>query len=122
MRNYDVYSQNCPTRLVLDHIADKWASLILWRISDGPVRFNELRRRIEGISTKVLSQALKQLERDGLILRRAFATVPVTVEYSITPLGKTLAEKLATVTQWAEQNVEAVLAAQAEYDQNRAAA
>jgi DNA-binding HxlR family transcriptional regulator len=122
MRNYDVYSQNCPTRLVLDHIADKWASLILWRISDGPVRFNELRRKIEGISTKVLSQALKELERDGLINRRAFATVPVTVEYSITPLGNTLAEKLATVTQWAEQNIEAVLAAQAQYDESRAAA
>jgi len=122
MRNYDVYSQNCPTRLVLDHIADKWASLILWRISDGPVRFNELRRKIEGISTKVLSQALKQLERDGLVLRKAFATVPVTVEYSITPLGSTLAEKLATVTRWAEQNVEAVLAAQAQYDESRAAA
>jgi DNA-binding HxlR family transcriptional regulator len=121
MRNYDVYSENCPTRLVLDHIADKWASLILWRISDGPVRFNELRRKIEGISTKVLSQALKQLERDGLILRRAFATVPVTVEYSITPLGNTLAEKLATVTQWAEQNIEAVLAAQEQYDSSRAA-
>ena len=121
MRNYDVYSQNCPTRLVLDHIADKWASLILWRLSDGPVRFNELRRKIEGISTKVLSQALKELERDGLVLRRAFATVPVTVEYSITPLGKTLAEKLATVTQWAEQNIEQVLAAQERYDSTRAA-
>ena len=121
MRNYDVYSQNCPTRLVLDHIADKWASLILWRLSDGPVRFNELRRKIEGISTKVLSQALKELERDGLILRRAFATVPVTVEYSVTPLGQTLAEKLATVTQWAEQNIEQVLAAQARYDESRAA-
>ena len=122
MRNYDVYSENCPTRLVLDHIADKWAALILWRISDGPIRFNELRRKVEGISTKVLSQSLKELERDGLVIRRAFATVPVTVEYSITPLGNTLAEKLATVTQWAEQNLEAVLAAQALYDGGRAAA
>ena len=119
MRNYDVYSENCPTRLVLDHIADKWAALILWRISDGPIRFNELRRKVEGISTKVLSQSLKELERDGLVIRRAFATVPVTVEYSITPLGNTLAEKLATVTQWAEQNIEAVLAAQAQYDGSR---
>ena len=122
MRNYDVYSENCPTRLVLDHIADKWAALILWRISDGAIRFNELRRKVEGISTKVLSQSLKELERDGLVIRRAFATVPVTVEYSITPLGNTLAEKLATVTQWAEQNIEAVLAAQALYDGGRAAA
>lgn len=121
MRNYDVYSQNCPTRLVLDHIADKWATLILWRISDGPIRFNELRRKVEGISTKVLSQSLKELERDGLVVRRAFATVPVTVEYSITALGGTLAEKMATVTQWAEQNIEQVLEAQARYDGRSAA-
>mgnify|MGYP001297415966 CR=1 FL=1 len=121
MRNYDVYAQNCPTRLLLDHIADKWASLILWRLSDGPIRFNELRRKIEGISTKVLSQALKALERDGLISRAVFATVPVTVEYSITPLGATLAQKISAVTEWAEDNIEAVLDAQQRYD-GRAAA
>jgi len=116
MRNYDVYSQNCPTRLLLDHIADKWASLILWKLSDGPIRFNQLRRTIDGISTKVLSQALKQLERDGLVTREVFPTVPVTVEYSITPLGQTLSSKIAAVTEWAESNIEAVLAAQASYD------
>lgn len=116
MRNYDVYSQNCPTRLLLDHIADKWASLILWKLSDGPVRFNQLRRTIDGISTKVLSQALKELERDGLVTRAVFPTVPVTVEYSITPLGQTLASKIAAVTEWAESNIEMVLAAQANYD------
>ncbi|HTV71031.1 MAG TPA: helix-turn-helix domain-containing protein [Rhizobiaceae bacterium] len=116
MRNYDVYSENCPTRLLLDHIADKWASLILWKLSEGPIRFNELRRKVEGISTKVLSQALKGLERDGLISRAVFATVPVTVEYSITPLGATLADKISTVTRWAEQNIEAVLTSQQEYD------
>lgn len=116
MRNYDVYAKNCPTRLLLDHIADKWASLILWRISDGPIRFNELRRKVEGISTKVLSQALKSLERDGLVSRTAFATVPVTVEYSITPLGMTLAQKISAVTAWAEANIEAVLDAQQRYD------
>lgn len=116
MRNYDVYSQNCPTRLLLDHIADKWATLVLWRISDGPIRFNQLRREIQGISTKVLSQALKRLGRDGLVAREVFPTVPVTVEYSITPLGQTLADKIAAVTAWAEENIEAVLAAQERYD------
>jgi DNA-binding HxlR family transcriptional regulator len=116
MRNYDVYNQNCPTRLLLDHIADKWASLILWKLSDGPVRFNQLRRVVDGISTKVLSQALKELERDGLVSRAVFPTVPVTVEYSITPLGQTLSSKIAAVTEWAEGNIEAVLAAQANYD------
>ena len=115
-RNYDVYAQDCPTRLLLDHIADKWTALVLWRISDGPIRFNELRRQVQGISTKVLSQALKRLGRDGLISREVFATVPVTVEYSITPLGQTLAEKLVGITEWAEANIEAVLAAQQRYD------
>lgn len=120
MRNYDVYSQNCPTRLLLDHIADKWASLILWRLADGPVRFNALQRQIEGISTKVLSQALKSLERDGLVSRAVFPTVPVTVEYSITPLGLTLSDKISAVTGWAEQNIEAVLDAQQRYDSRAA--
>lgn len=121
MRNYDVYNQNCPTRLLLDHIADKWASLILWKLSDGPVRFNQLRRVVDGISTKVLSQSLKELERDGLVTRAVFPTVPVTVEYSITPLGQTLSSKIAAVTEWAESNIEAVLAAQANYDARQGA-
>jgi len=120
MRNYSVYAENCPTRLLLDHIADKWAALILRKLKDGPIRFNELRRQIEGISTKVLSQALKELERDGLINRQAFATVPVTVEYSITPLGVTLGRKIEAITEWAEANIEAVLSAQERYDQKAA--
>ncbi|GAA2824512.1 HxlR family transcriptional regulator [Aminobacter aminovorans] len=113
---YDVYAKNCPTRMLLDHIADKWTSLVLWKISEGPVRFNQLRRDVEGISTKVLSQTLKRLGRDGLINREVFATVPVTVEYSITPLGRTLSEKISIIAEWAETNVEAVLAAQQRFD------
>lgn len=116
MRLYDVYSEACPTRLLLDHIADKWATLIIWKLSSGPLRFNELRRAIDGISQKVLSQALKRLERDGLLTRRAFATVPVTVEYELTPLGRDLGRHMAQVTNWAMDNIEAVLSAQADYD------
>ena len=116
MRTYNAYSENCPTRLLLDHIADKWAALLLWKISRQPVRFNQLRREVQGISQKVLSQCLKRLERDGLVTRKAFATVPVTVEYSITPLGRTLSTKLAALTEWAEANIETVLEAQASYD------
>lgn len=116
MRNYDVYSQVCPTRLLLDNIADKWAALIVWRLADGPVRFNELKRTIDGISQKVLSQALKRLERDGLVNRQAFATVPVTVEYSLTPLGRDLGKHMSLITNWAMDNIEEVLAAQADYD------
>lgn len=113
---YDVYAARCPTRLVIDRIADKWAILVLGKLVEGPVRFNQLRREIEGISQKVLSQVLKKLERDGLINRHAYATVPVTVEYSITPLGLTLKSTVEALTDWAEQNIEAVLAAQRAYD------
>lgn len=116
MQAYDVYSARCPTRMVLDRIADKWAMLILGRLEHGPVRFNQLRREIEGVSQKVLSQSLKRLERDGLVLRTVFPTVPVTVEYALTPLGRTLTTTFATVRRWAETNIEAVLAAQSAYD------
>ena len=89
----NAYSADCPTRQILDRVGDKWAVLILLLVRDEPMRFNALRRTIEGISQKMLTQVLKSLERDGLIRRRAIATVPVTVEYSITPLGATLAER-----------------------------
>ncbi len=118
---FDIYSQKCPTRVVLDRIADKWALLILRLIAAGPMRFNQIRRSIEGISQKVLSQTLKDLERDGLVTRRAFATVPVTVEYSVTGLGRTLTELASSISRWAETNIRTVLAAQAKYDARKAA-
>lgn len=102
--------------MLLDRIGDKWTVLILGLLVQGPVRFNALRRQIEGVSQKVLAQVLKDLERDGLIRRRAFPTVPVTVEYSITPLGATLAETVAGLTQWAEAHMQAVIAARRRYD------
>ncbi|MBP1807194.1 winged helix-turn-helix transcriptional regulator [Rubellimicrobium aerolatum] len=113
---WDVYSAACPTRLVLDRLADKWALLILGRLAGGPIRFNQLRRQIEGVSQKVLSQTLKRLERDGLLSRRVVPTVPVTVEYAITPLGRTLSDTVRALARWAEANIESVLAAQAAYD------
>jgi len=112
----NAYATNCPTRLVLDRIADKWAVLVLGLLTDGPVRFNQLRRRIEGISQKMLSQTLKSLERDGLVVRKATPTVPVTVEYSITPLGETLSATVDGLRIWAETHIEKVLAAQQYYD------
>ena len=110
------YSSDCPTRKVLDRIADKWAVLVLGLLSEGPIRFNRLRRAIEGISQKMLSQTLKSLERDGLVSRKAFATVPVTVEYAITPLGRTLATTLDALRIWAETHMEEVTANQQRYD------
>jgi DNA-binding HxlR family transcriptional regulator len=117
----DVYAANCPTRQILDRVGDKWAVLILLLLRGEPMRFNQLRRAIEGISQKMLSQVLKSLERDGLLRRRAIATVPVTVEYSITPLGSTLAEAVDPLRDWAEQNLKDVLAAQRRYDAQRKA-
>src|SRR5450756_2273477 len=113
---WNAYATRCPTRLVLDRIADKWAVLVLGLLADRPVRFNQLRRRIEGISQKMLSQTLKSLERDGLVDRRAIATVPVTVEYSITPLGRTLSATLEALRDWAEGHIDEVRAAQKRYD------
>jgi len=118
-RAWDVYAQACPTRMVLDRLADKWSVLILDRLKAGPVRFNGLRRDVEGISQKVLSATLKKLERDGLVAREVFATVPVTVEYSLTPLGATLTETVAALAHWAERNMEAVIEAQRAYDAGR---
>lgn len=114
----DAYASACPTRQALDRIADKWTVLILGLLESGPMRFNQLRREIEGISQKMLSQTLKSLERDGLVSRRAFATVPVTVEYSITPLGATLAETLVPLRMWAESHIAQMLEARAAYDRS----
>jgi len=112
----DVYARNCPSRMILDRISNKWSMLILTLLRQETVRFNQLRREIDGISQKVLSQTLKNLERDGLIHRAAFPTVPVTVEYSITGLGRTLSDTVHILTHWAEENFDAVVEAQQSYD------
>ena len=93
-RTPDVYAANCPTRQLLDRIADKWSVLILTTLGtgSGEMRFNALKRHIEGISQKMLSQTLRSLERDGLVMRHVVPTVPVTVGYAITPLGRELVE------------------------------
>ena len=117
----DAYDANCPTRLVLDRVADKWAVLLLGLLAKEPLRFNQLRRAIAGLSQKMLSQTLKSLERDGLVSRKAFATVPVTVEYSITPLGQTLTATVDALRLWAEAHIGEVQKAQQHYDSQRAA-
>lgn len=118
--DYNVYASACPTRMIFDRLSDKWTLLILNRLREQPVRFNQLLRDIDGISQKMLSQTLKNLERDGLISRQAFPTVPVTVEYSITALGKTLSTTVKVLINWAHDNGDAVLAAQSAYDERLA--
>jgi DNA-binding HxlR family transcriptional regulator len=116
---YDVFNPACPTRLVLDRLADKWVVLILARLSEEPLRFNEIRRSVGGVSQKVLSEALKRMERDGLVTRTVRTTVPVQVEYAITDLGRTLTATVGQLAHWAEENIAAVLEAQRRYDAAR---
>lgn len=118
-RDGNVYAAQCPTRHVLDRIADKWTVLILALLAHRPLRFNTLLRHIEGLSQKVLSQTLKRLERDGLVARTAYPTMPVSVEYALTPLGQTLAASVWPLIAWAESNIGAVLDARAAYDEQR---
>ena len=113
----DPYAARCPTRVVLDRIGDKWTVLVLGLLHDNPMRFNALRRAIEGMTQKMLSQTLKALERDGLVLRTVQATTPVTVEYAITPLGRTLAATLESLQQWALEHIDEVTRAQRRYDE-----
>ncbi|WCM91707.1 helix-turn-helix transcriptional regulator [Acidovorax sp. NCPPB 2350] len=117
---YNVYEDRCPTRLVLERLADKWALLILDRLETGPQRFNALKREIRQITQKVLTQTLRKLERDGLIARTVHATKPITVEYALTALGATLTETVGALAHWAEKNMDAVAAAQAAYDAEEA--
>ena len=112
---YNVYAAQCPTRQALDRIADKWTALIVGLLGQRTHRFGELQRGIEDISHKVLSQTLQSLERDGLVHREAIPTVPATVEYSLTTLGRTLVEPLGAIRAWAEQHIEQVQAARETY-------
>jgi DNA-binding HxlR family transcriptional regulator len=113
----DVYEKDCPTRQVLDLIADKWAALIVGLLEAGPMRFAALQKRIGGISQKMLTQTLRGLERDGLVQRTVYAEVPPRVEYALTPLGRTLWEPIYAIIRWSEENIEAVMVARQQYDQ-----
>ncbi|HET8583489.1 MAG TPA: helix-turn-helix domain-containing protein [Jatrophihabitans sp.] len=110
-RRGNVLDPNCPSRVVLDRIAEKWTGLVVLALDDQTLRFGELRERIGGVAPKVLTQTLRALERDGLITRRVYAEVPPRVEYTLTDLGRSLREPLGAVQDWAERNVSRVLAA-----------
>ena len=113
---WDVFDSHCPTRQVLDRIADKWTVLIIRRLSNGTLRFAQLRRAVDGISQKVLTNTLRGLERDGIVTRRIYASVPPKVEYSLTNLGRSLCDLVEGICSWAEANIEWVQEARAVYD------
>jgi DNA-binding HxlR family transcriptional regulator len=115
-RRPDVYAADCPSRKILDRVGDKWSTLLIVLLDDGSKRFSELRRSIHGISHKMLTQTLRNLERDGLVNRTVYAQVPPRVEYALTPMGKTLYAPVTSLLRWSEEHVNQVAAAQAQYD------
>lgn len=115
---YNIFQQHCPARLFFEKIADKWVLLILNILEHETQHFNLLKKNIEGISPKVLSQKLKMLERDGFIERKIQDTSPIRVDYSLTPLGQNVAAMAYQLKEWAETNIEQVLAAQIMYDES----
>ena len=106
----------CPVRDVLDHLGDKWSTLLLIALADGPRRFGVLRRTVPDISQRMLTQTLRDLQRDGLIERRVFPTKPPSVEYSLSPLGLSLLEPLALLVTWAERSHDEIRTARARFD------
>lgn len=104
----DVYQEPCPSRQVLDRIADKWTTLVTGSLSTGTQRFSQLKRAIPGISQKMLTQTLRSLERDGLVERHQYPTIPPKVEYRLTSLGRGLEGLHAQIRAWAELHVEEI--------------
>lgn len=110
------YRADCPTRRILDRIGDRWTVLIVGALWEGTARFSELRRRVEGVSQKMLTQTLRGLERDGLVRRTVHPEVPVRVEYMLTEAGRTLREPLRALEEWSIVHLGAVLKSQESYD------
>ena len=113
---YNAFLDECPTRQLVATLGDKWVTLVLCALRDGPKRYTEVARQIAGVSQKMLTQTLRALERDGLITRTVTPTVPVTVTYEPTDLGLSLQQVMWGVKVWAEAHMDEVLANRKEYD------
>ena len=113
---WDLFNRACPSRMLLDRIGDKWSVLVITILSDGPLRFSELRTQIDGISQKMLTQTLRALERDGMVSRTVYPEIPPRVEYALTPSGESLTVPLRGLTEWAITHMPDVVRAQRRYD------
>lgn len=116
---YNPLNAQCPSRQLLGLIGDKWTTLILYMLSNKTQRYSEMLHGIEGISKKMLTQVLRDLEAGGLITRKVYAVVPPMVEYSLTPLGKNLIPLILAIKDWAETNMDEVLAARQFYTKQK---
>lgn len=109
MRRGDLFSERCPSRDVLKHITSRWGVLVLVALLEGTYRFSDLRRKVGGVSERMLAQTLQWLEGDGLVLRKSFPVVPPHVEYSLTPLGRVAGVKVEALADWIEENLTQIL-------------
>ncbi|KUJ70996.1 HxlR family transcriptional regulator [Streptomyces albus subsp. albus] len=116
---YDAFMAACPSRQLLARISDKWTTLIVNALADGPLRYGELARIVAGVSQKMLTQTLRALERDGLVSRTITASVPVRVDYALTPIGRELLPIVRAIKEWSDAHVAQVLAAREVYDTRR---
>lgn len=114
MRDGNLFAEQCPSRDVLKHVTSRWGVLILVALQEGTHRFSDLRRKMGGVSEKMLAQTLQWLEADGFVNRKSYPVVPPHVEYSLTPLGFEVAEKVAGLADWIELNLPRVLASREE--------
>lgn len=112
----DVFARACPSRSLLTDVTGRWGTLALLALVDGTARFGALRRRVDGVSEKMLSQTLQALERDGLVVREVVTSIPPHVEYTLTPLGRPVAERLRALVEVLEGSVPEVLAARAAHE------
>jgi DNA-binding HxlR family transcriptional regulator len=113
---FDVLLATCPSRTSLARIANKWTAMVVISLGDGKLRFRDIRATVQGISGKALTETLRDLERDGLVERRAYAEMPPRVEYELTALGRILHTPLHALGHWAEEHIAHVLAAREDYD------
>lgn len=116
MKPADISLTACGYSHVLEIISNKWTSLVIYALEDGTIRYGAMQRRIEGISQKMLTQTLRQLERDGLVSRKVTPSVPSIVEYTLTPIGETLIPHLRMLKEWASEHYSVVTKAREEYD------
>lgn len=116
-RHINQTSSTClATREILDRVGDKWSLLVVGTLGDGPVRFNELKRHIEGISQRMLTLTLRSLERDGLVTRTIYPTIPPRVDYELTPLGRSLLAPVAALAAWAQAHTSDIESARQRFD------
>ncbi len=113
---FPIAATRCPVRDVLDHVGDKWSTLMMIALAEAPLRFSALQRAVPDISKRMLTHTLRSLERDGLILRQVFPTKPPSVEYSLTPLGRSLLDPIELLIDWAERSHAAIRMARARFD------